>query len=387
MLRAAERGHEVLFVETGHFLGRHLWTLVRRGSRGSLLRRLSGGESVAPRIRLSKALNILPWRQRYSLANRIDAGLTAWAVRRAARSLPRPVVLWVYDPTAARTIGSCGEAFAVYDCVDDYAAPVADAREKQLVLEADARAARRARLVFTTTKGLEARHRRNNGATFLIRNAGDYEMFVHARDRSLAGSDVAGLPCPILGFVGNLISLKVDFDLLEAVARARPSWTLVLVGPAGADARSALARLTELPNVCSFGLRPLEELPSYVAAFDVGLIPYRSNEYTRNCFPLKVYEYLAAGKPVVAAGLPELLGMEPDVVVAEDRNEFIESVEAALSTSGDADVARRQRLAGENSWEQRTERLLSVVAHELDRAARDRRSATSLDKTPDPLQA
>jgi glycosyltransferase involved in cell wall biosynthesis len=100
-----------------------------------------------------------------------------------------------------------------------------------------------------------------------------------------------------------------DFDLLEDLARALPQSTLLLIGPATSETASALERLAQLPSVHWLGQKPYVELPRYVAAFDVGLIPYVSNAHTRSCFPLKVYEYLAAGKPAVASGLPELAGV------------------------------------------------------------------------------
>src|SRR6266536_3597901 len=120
MLRAAQRGHRVLFVETGYFLGKHLWALLRRSERRSLARRLFSTEEVIPGVLLRKALNILPWGSNYRISGAVNSAVTARLLRRLAACLPEPVVLWIYDPSAARIAGSCGEAFAVYDCVDDY---------------------------------------------------------------------------------------------------------------------------------------------------------------------------------------------------------------------------------------------------------------------------
>ena len=117
------------------------------------------------------------------------------------------------------------------------------------------------------------------------------------------------------------------------------------------------------------GLKPYAELPAYVAAFDIALIPYVANDYTRNCFPLKLYESLAAGKAVVASGLPELAGMEPDVVLAAGLEEFVVAVEEALHRREDGDRRRRVQRAARNTWEKRTERMLGLIANEL-RASR-----------------
>jgi glycosyltransferase involved in cell wall biosynthesis len=96
----------------------------------------------------------------------------------------------------------------------------------------------------------------------------------------------------------------------------------------------------------------------------VALIPYLENDYTRSCFPLKLYEYLAAGKPVVATGLPELRGMEPDVVVAKP-DEFAAAAARALELETPADVERRSAIAARNTWETRAARLLELVSAEL----------------------
>jgi glycosyltransferase involved in cell wall biosynthesis len=361
MLRVARRGHKVLFVETGHFLGRHLFTLVRGPERRSFARRLFSTEEVVPGVRLRKALNVLPWRARYRFTNAFNCVVTATLLRRLARGLTQPVVLWIYDPGSARMAGFCGEEFAVYDCVDDYAEQTNSARERGLLAAGDRTAALRSRLVFTTSTTMYERQRQLNAETHLVPNAGDYQHFARAADPSTAALSVARLPRPVLGFAGNFLASKVDFDLLEEVAGARPQWNLLLIGPASAETASALERLGRLSNVDWLGPKPYADLPRYVAAFDVGLIPYVSNAYTRSCFPLKLYEYLAAGKPVVATGLPELAAMEPDVVLVEGVERFLDAVEEALGHLGEADRIRRMRLASRNSWETRTERLLELV--------------------------
>ena len=148
--------------------------------------------------------------------------------------------------------------------------------------------------------------------------------------RDVAAPEVADLPRPVLGFAGNFLASKVDFDLLEAIARALPRLD---VAPRSDRRRpetdAVLERLARIANVRWLGPEAVLELPRYVAAFDVGLIPYVENAYTRSCFPLKLYEYLAAGKPVVASGLPELAGMEPDVVLVDEAAAFVDAVQEA----------------------------------------------------------
>jgi glycosyltransferase involved in cell wall biosynthesis len=363
MVRAARRGHDVLFVETDSFLARHLGrALVRRD--GSLWRRLARPEEAVPGVSVRKAPNLLPWGKRFRFPNAVNRALTAFVLRRHARRSPKPVVLWIYDPTLADLAGESGEAFAVYDCVDDYVEQNGgDARRRALLAAGDERAAARSRLVFATSRSMYDRQLRRNDNTYLVPNGGDYEHFRAAADPGVGAPETQVLRKPVIGFAGNLTAKKVDFELLQDLAAAR-AWTLLLVGPVRRDAEGAVARLRERPNVVWLGERRYADLPRYVAAFDVALIPYVENEYTRSCVPLKLYEYLAAGKPVVASGVPELADMEPDVVVA-DRASFVCSVENALELRSDADSERRLALASRNTWEARTGRLLELIAEEL----------------------
>lgn len=366
MRRAAARGHEVLFVETSYFTGRYLWRLVRNRGRRSLARRVFATERVAPRVRVRKALNLLPWGHKFRLAASANLALTAALLRLLARRLPQPVVLWIYDPCTASAVGACGEAFAVYDCVDDYVEQAGpDSRRRRLAAAGDGRAAGVCRLVFATTKPLYERHLRLNAKTHLVPNVGDFAHFRPAADRAFAEPALLDLDRPVLGFAGNLVASKVDAGLLEAVARAHPEWTILLVGPVRDDFRPAHERLQQLANVRWLGPVAYDRLPRYVAAFDVGLIPYVASAYTASCFPLKLFEYLAAGKPVVASGLPALAGMEPDVLLADGQRAFEAAVEHALGLLHDADRERRIALAAGNTWEQRARRLLDLVAGEL----------------------
>jgi glycosyltransferase involved in cell wall biosynthesis len=364
MRRAAEFGHEIVFVETSDFLGRDLWRLVH-GSREdarTLFRRLVTGDRVAERITVRKAPWLAPWARRVRWANWLDTTLTGALIRRIVRRIDGPVVLWLYDAASSPLIGRCGEAASVYDCVDDHAEAAGEnPRVRALVAAADHLGAASATVVITTTRTLYERHRAANPQTYLVPNVGDYRHFAPAASRAIAAADVTTLSRPVLGFTGNVVAWKVDFELLAEAARRRPSWSFVLVGPAGRDALEQLSHLTALANVHHLGSRPYDRVPEYVAGFDVGLCPYLWNEYVRSVFPLKLYEYLAAGKPVVASGIPDLAGMEPDVRLTRGADEFVRAVEDVLALNSQDDRARRMALAAANTWESRTRRIIELV--------------------------
>jgi glycosyltransferase involved in cell wall biosynthesis len=363
MQRAAARGHRVIFVESGGHLGRHLWRLVTGPRRGSVARRLFRSEQASEGISVEKALTVAPWGQKFPLANRINSRFTAIRIGRSVKAVERPRILWLYDPTAFELVGRAGEDIAVYDCVDDYPEQVGPGeRRRRFVAVADCEAAARSQVVFATTSELYERQLARNPETHLVRNGADYAHFANT---SGAAPDLRALPGPIVGFAGNLTAEKVDFELVEAVARLRPDWSVVLVGPVAGNARREVEGLSRIANVHAVGFRAYGELPAYVSAFSVGLIPYRANDYTRNCSPLKVFEYLAAGKAVVASGVPELGGMEPEVTLAQGPEEFVAAVEAAFADGSPAAVDRRRELARSNTWDARTERQLDVIGEKL----------------------
>lgn len=358
MIRAARRGHRVVFVETADFVA-------KRALRLHMTRRTA---PPMQNVTVRKLINLVPFSQRYRLANEINFRIGGVEARRAARDLPRRRVLWIYDPRGAAAIGAFGEDLVVYDCVDDYAEQASTPRARRFVSQLDKEVAGRADLVFATTERLYERHKRARSGVHLVPNAGDFDHFRPAAEQSFADPELAKLPRPILGFAGNIIESKVDLKLLDRVATAFPSGTLLLVGPVQPELIEPVQALVgHHKNIRWTGLRSYETLPSAVAAFDVALIPYTKNEYTRSVFPLKVHEYLAAGKPVVAAGVPSVARLHPHVRLAESHDAFVTAIEEAVAADG-AGAPERMAVAAANTWEHRTNTLLRLIDAELERA-------------------
>jgi glycosyltransferase involved in cell wall biosynthesis len=257
------------------------------------------------------------------------------------------------------------DAFGVYDCVDDYAEQAVGTRGRAHVAAADRRAAADARLVFATTRALARRHSPSNPKTFHVGNVADFAHFARAVDQRLGPPQLASLPRPVLGFAGNIAANKVDVTLLGRLADNDRSRSILIAGPVDPSLEREVQALTRRENVTWIGPVPYAEIPAVVSVFDVGVIPYLENSYTRNVFPLKLFEYLAAGKPVLATGLPELAGMEPDVRLVRDGEEVEAALADLLTRRAAPDVERRQAIAARNTWDTRTERLLSLIEAEL----------------------
>src|SRR6185295_9770321 len=240
----------------------------------------------------------------------------------------RPI-LYIWHPSFAPAIGQVAGARAVvYHCYDEYAAFTGVDRAQ--VADDEARVLESADLVLTVSDGLYARKRAFNANTHLVRNGVDYDLFATAQDPALAvAAEVRDLPRPVIGCVTRIVPDYFDAELLEEVFRRRPEWSFVVVGPKCAHS-SALSRLERLPNVHLVGRRDLSVLPSYLKAFDACLIPYVLTENKQLADPLKTYEYLAAGKPVISKPLAALETFGDVISFATTADEWIEAIDEAL---------------------------------------------------------
>ena len=290
-------------------------------------------------------------------ATRINGRLLRRAVARwMRRSDVGAPVIWVGTPSAAvlEAITGLPARLLVYDCLDRFTLFHEDgeaiARTEQAIVS-------RVDVVLTASRELYESMGRLNPRTFLVPNAADYAHFSKAASPREPPAALAGLSRPILGYFGE-IAHWFDVQAVRSLAASRPGWSLVLIGPLHT---AAAGSLLDLPNVHYLGRRPYHELPRYLAHFDVCLLPFRVSELTSATNPVKLYEYLASGRPVVSTPLPEVLPYR-DVVRIAEPSALVEAVEASLQASGDREAAgRRMAVAHANTWDHRVEQILGIL--------------------------
>jgi len=354
------RDNRVLFVESlglrrPQLAGRDLRRIARRlatGLRGP--RAVDGLHVLSPLV--------LPLHDR-AWARRLNARLLPALVGRAARRLGlRDPLLWGYVPQAEMLLDVLRPAQVLYHCVDDIAAH--ERIDTQSFAAAEERFARRADVVLASAPALVEKMRRLSDRVVYAPNVADTAAFARALDEGPVDAALAALPRPRLVFTGAVSAIKLDVELLAGVARARRDWTLALVGPVGlGDPTTDVSALEAEPNVHLLGRRDYAELPAVLRGADAGLIPYRRSALTDAIFPMKVYEYLAAGLPVVATELPSLAGVD-DVARAGDAERFVAAVEHALAADSPNERRRRSAAAQAHSWDAR----LGEIAEALERA-------------------
>lgn len=192
-------------------------------------------------------------------------------------------------------------------------------------------------------------------------NAADTDIFRRAATEVLPRpAELNGITKKIIGYTGS-IEYRSDFELLKKVAEYHKDKILFFVGPIQGDEHKA-AGLDTMPNVIFAGPRKITELPDYLQYFDCVLIPFRKNTLTRSIYPLKINEYLAAGKPVIATHFSEDIYSFRDVAyVVDSHEEFLTAIDKAIDENNEVKKQARMKVAGENTWEARVSRFWDII--------------------------
>jgi UDP-galactopyranose mutase len=265
---------------------------------------------------------------------------------------------WLYTPLALPVARAIAPEVLVYDCMDElanfrFAPPELSVLENELLHHAD--------VVFTGGPSLYRAKQARHPNVHCFPSSVDVTHFRGGRAGQPIASDLEKLPCPRLGFFG-VIDERFDASLIDALARAHPDWQIVLVGPVIKIDRS---ELPNHPNVHYLGARSYDELPSYLAGWDVCLLPFALNAATRFISPTKTLEYMAAEHPIVSTSIRDVVDPYGDLVyVGDGAEEFVAACERALSAS-QADMAQRcarmKEVLARTSWDETVRGMVAAL--------------------------
>ncbi|WP_205499824.1 glycosyltransferase [Rufibacter psychrotolerans] len=203
------------------------------------------------------------------------------------------------------------------------------------------------------------RARKYNANSYYIGNGFNVEQYLHTESKTVP-QDLKAIKGPIIGYVGALITLRLDLDLMVRLATQRPHWSFVFIGKEDEDFRKSA--LHALPNVHFLGVKHTSQVPAYLKQFDVCINPQIVNDITRSNFPLKIVEYLAMGKPVVATSTNTMREVfQSHTYLASNPAEFIAQIEMALAEDSRQEQESRIEFAREFSWENVAAVLLECI--------------------------
>jgi glycosyltransferase involved in cell wall biosynthesis len=298
------------------------------------------------------------------LARQIDRAMQAFDVK--------DPILWISSPYDADLVGRFGAKLSCYYNDDEYAQMERNQRVKEYLEALDAELCRRSDVVVATSTAQWKRRRAINPHSYMVPNAADYELFHQAVEpETPLAPQIADLAKPVIGYVGWL-GHQIDVKLLLKIAKRYREGALALVGPDEIPPSDTLSQLRAMPNVHWLGRQDPADLPSFLKGFDVALIPYRLAGYVLTAYPLKLHEYLAAGRAIVATGLPELRAFEDVVRIADTHGAFLDNIEHALNDSSSEAVARRTKVASQNTWDDRVAEIYRVLEQRLEMNGRSR---------------
>lgn len=343
VVRLARR-HPVLFVET----------------------HVTDSKLPAPRAAISKApepnvyiLQVLFPPDRFHDGDYVDQErlrLVKEAIEVFVPQFQQPVQ-WFYDPMAVTAfLGKMDELAIVYDCMDElskfaFAPPCIGERERRLLAAAD--------VVFTGGRRLFEAKSPYNSNTHFYGCGVDVGHFAQAYGDDLrVAEDVAHLSAPRLGYIG-VVDERLDYDLIDWIARERPAWQILMVGPSIKVDESVLPRRT---NIHWLGGRPYERLPAYAKAFDICLMPFALNESTEFINPTKALEYMATRRPVVSTPVADVVSNFGSVAhIANGREAFLAACDHALRQQDDERLERGLQMARAQTWDQIVDQLEAHV--------------------------
>lgn len=271
----------------------------------------------------------------------------------------RQYIFWYYTPMAMAFTRHKDPLVVVYDCMDELSAfkgapPALRNLEAELFSRAD--------LVFTGGMSLYESKVSQHPDVYAFPSSIDTAHFAQARNFTLDPADQADIPHPRLGFFG-VIDERMDLELLAGIAEARPDWHLVIIGPV---VKIDPAMLPRHENIHYLGGKSYQELPAYVAGWDVALLPFAINESTRFISPTKTPEYLAAGKPVVSTSIRDVVrpyGQLSLVRIADSVAEFVAAADAAINENANASrwLSQVDAFLAQNSWDRTWARMIQLV--------------------------
>lgn len=310
----------------------------------------------------------LPGTSRLAAVSRINGRILAWLLRGVQRRLGfRDPILWSPFYNSGTLLKHFPARLKIFETHDFDAALARNPAQRAMMLRLEAETCRAADLVFAVTDELAEPLRVHNPNMHVVYCAAAPEVFGRALlPETVVPEVIARLPKPVIGYMGGVDPWKIDVGLLHHMARSHPDWSIALVGYVwfGFDA----AVFADFPNIHVLGPQEYAAFPAFLKGMDVCIMPFPLNDTTLRGDALKLYEYLAGGRPVVSTPVPAARRLASVVRIADNKVDFVTAVEAALADPPQAEAARLAAVRP-HSWEARTRQKAAIIRAALDGTA------------------
>lgn len=313
---------------------------------------------------------------KFSIIRKLNISIFNWSIRKLIKreKINENVLVWVYRPELIDFIKFNSNAHVIYDCYDEYLIDSSDNKikniaiwEKQLIKRAD--------VIFTTSTNLLNKVKRDNSNSYFIPNAANTNLFQKAFENDLeAPPDLDKIPKPIIGYVG-VFRDWIDFDLLEFIFKKHKDKSFVFIGNWHKNVKNIVIKFKKYPNVFFLGWKRYEDIPQYVKFFDIAIIPNKMNQFNRNVIPLKLYEYMAAGKKILITNTSNDLNKyySDYIEIADTNEEFSEKIDLILNDIS-FDDHKIFEFGRKQSWSNRVDEMFKIISNQISKEIHPRNS-------------
>ncbi len=322
-------------------------------------------EKVAENIYLYRPFNALHQliAFKYSLLNCINRWLMHFQLKRLflIERIDSNALVWIYRPELVDWMLFSSRIRLVYDCYDEYRLNALDQPQFRAA-EMEDKLLKNAHVIFVTSRKLLKKAKTMNENAFLVFNAANIIHFVRAfLEKPERPTDMSHIPGPIIGYVG-MIRDWLDFTLLKHVAVQNPNYSFIFVGPHAVNVQKQVGELVQLPNVYFLGKKTLSEIYRYLHFFDVAIIPNKRTKFNESVVPYKLFEYLAAGRIVVATNTCEdfRIDFKDYLLLADSPESFSQQLKKAL-TLGEQNKKNNFEFGKDQSWENRVSQMMYIL--------------------------
>lgn len=312
----------------------------------------------------------------WKVANRLNNILISNQLKNILKRLrynESKLVLWISYPSFENYLNLFKVKLKVYDCDDDFVAHGMThshfiAKKVKYVQD---RILTKVDLVFMVSEVLKNKYK-SRTKTYVVPNGFDPSIFFcpSNNDFDHIPTDIIEIPRPLIGVTGSIEKSKIDLDLLEYLCRRHPEWSVIMVGQMDKFVSRRIQKLN-LTNLYALGRKNYEKLSAYINSFDVCIIPHVNNESIFHSSPMRLFEYLPSGKPIVTVALPFVSGFEEVVRVGRTYGEFEEQITLALRESDPVLIEKRKSITLNHSWDARARKVLEIIRDSLARGNSD----------------